>query len=184
MSTYKIDPMHSEIKFKVKHLMITNVTGDFTSFDATMESEKEDFSDAKITFEADVNSINTNQAQRDEHLKSADFFDAEQYPKLSFVSKQLKHVDGSDYKLIGDLTLRGVTKEVTLDVEFGGTMLDFYGQHKAGFEINGKISRSDFNLKWSATTEAGGIVLSDEVKLHIAVQMVEQAAQQVEVLAS
>jgi polyisoprenoid-binding protein YceI len=184
MSTYKIDPTHSEIKFKVKHLMITNVTGEFTSFDATMQSEKEDFSDAKITFEADVNSINTNQAQRDAHLKSDDFFNAEQYPKLSFVSKQLKHVDGNEYKLIGDLSIREVTKEVTLDVEFGGTMLDFYGQHKAGFEINGKINRKDFNLKWSATTEAGGIVVSDEVKLLVAVQMVEQAAQTVEALAS
>lgn len=175
MATYKIDPTHSEIKFKVKHLMITSVTGEFTSFDATMESNKEDFSDAKISFEADINSINTNQAQRDAHLKSDDFFNAEKYPKLTFISKQLKKVDDNEYQLIGDLTIRDITKEVSLNVEFGGTMLDFYGQHKAGFELNGKINRKDFGLKWSATTEAGGIVVSDEVKLQVAVQMVKQA---------
>ena len=97
MATYKIDPAHSEIKFKVKHLMITNVTGEFKSFDATMEEEKDDFSDAKISFEADVNSINTNQEQRDTHLKSDDFFNAEKFPKLTFVSKELKPVSGNSF---------------------------------------------------------------------------------------
>jgi polyisoprenoid-binding protein YceI len=174
MATYKIDPAHSEIKFKVKHLMITNVTGEFKSFDATMEAEKDDFSDAKISFEADVNSINTNQEQRDTHLKSDDFFNAERFPKLTFVSKQLKPVSGDEYKLIGDLTLRDITKEVALDVEFGGRMVDPYGQDKAGFELTGKISRSEFGLKWSAVTEAGGVVVSDEVKLLLAAQMVKQ----------
>ncbi len=174
MATYKIDPTHSEIKFKVKHLMITNVTGEFKSFDATMEAEKEDFSDAKISFEADVDSINTNQEQRDTHLKSDDFFNAEKFPKLTFKSKELKHVSGSDYKLSGDLTIRDITKEVTLDVEFGGRMVDFYGQDKAGFELTGKISRSEFGLKWSAVTEAGGVVVSDDIKLQLAAQMVKQ----------
>lgn len=174
MATYKIDPTHSEIKFKVKHLMITNVTGEFKTFDATMESDKEDFSDAKITFNADINSINTNQEQRDAHLKSDDFFNAEKYPKMTFVSKQLIPIKGNDYKLVGDLTIRDVTKEVELEVEFGGTMVDFYGQTKVGFEINGKISRHEFELKWNAVTEAGGVVVSDEVKLHLAAQMVKQ----------
>jgi polyisoprenoid-binding protein YceI len=175
MATYKIDAAHSEINFKVKHLMITNVTGNFTQFDATMEASADDFSDAKISFEADVNSINTNNEQRDGHLKSDDFFNAEQFPKLTFVSSGLQKKSDSEYALTGDLTIRNITKTVTLDVEFGGTMTDPWGQQKAGFEINGKINRKDFDLKWTATTEAGGIVVSDEVKLQLAVQMIKQA---------
>jgi polyisoprenoid-binding protein YceI len=175
MATYKIDPMHSEITFKVKHLMITNVTGSFQEFDATMESAEENFSDATINFSANVNSISTNNEQRDTHLKSADFFDAASFATLSFVSTSLVPKGGSDYVLNGDLTIKGVTKPVSLNVEFGGTMTDFYGQNKAGFEINGKINRSDFGLTWSAVTEAGGVVVSDEIKLNLAVQMVKQA---------
>ena len=175
MSTYKIDNAHSEVTFKVKHLMITNVTGSFTQFDATLEAAAADFSDAKISFEADVNSISTNNEQRDGHLKSEDFFAAEKFPKLSFVSSSFKKVNDSEYVLNGDLTIRGVTKPVQLAVEYGGTMTDPYGQVKAGFEISGKINRKDFGLVWSATTEAGGIVVSDEVKLHLAVQMIKQA---------
>ncbi|HAK11904.1 MAG TPA: hypothetical protein DCO78_07940 [Chitinophagaceae bacterium] len=175
MATYKIDAAHSEINFKVKHLMITNVTGNFTQFDATMEASADDFSDAKISFEADVNSINTNNEQRDGHLKSDDFFNAELFPKLTFVSSGLQKKSDSEYALTGDLTIRNITKTVTLDVEFGGTMTDPWGQQKAGFEISGKINRKDFDLKWTATTEAGGIVVSDEVKLQLAVQMIKQA---------
>jgi polyisoprenoid-binding protein YceI len=175
MATYKIDAAHSEINFKVKHLMITNVTGNFTQFDATMEASADDFSDAKISFEADVNSINTNNEQRDGHLKSDDFFNAEQFPKLTFVSSGLQKKSDSEYALTGDLTIRNITKTVTLDVEFGGTMTDPWGQQKAGFEISGKINRKDFDLKWTATTEAGGIVVSDEVKVQLAVQMIKQA---------
>lgn len=175
MATYKIDPMHSEITFKVKHLMITNVTGSFQQFDATMEANTEDFSDAKISFEADINSISTGNEQRDTHLKSDDFFSAEQFPKLSFTSTSFTHKGGSDYVLNGDLTIKGNTKPVSLNVEFGGRMTDFYGQDKAGFEISGKINRSEFGLTWSAVTEAGGVVVSDEIKLNLAVQMVKQA---------
>lgn len=175
MSTYKIDNAHSEVTFKVKHLMITNVTGSFTQFDATMTATTDDFSDAKISFEADVNSISTNNEQRDGHLKSEDFFAAEKFPKLSFVSSSFKKVNDSEYVLNGDLTIRGVTKPVQLAVEYGGTMTDPYGQVKAGFEISGKISRKEFGLTWTATTEAGGIVVSDDVKLNLAVQMIKQA---------
>lgn len=174
MATYKIDASHSEITFKVKHLMITNVTGSFTQFNASMQSDKEDFSDAVISFDADVNSINTNNEQRDGHLKSDDFFNAAQFPTLSFVSTSFTKLSDEQYKLAGNLTIRDVTKPVELDVEYGGTMVDPYGQTKAGFEIAGKINRKDFNLKWTATTEAGGIVVSDEVKLHLSVQMVKQ----------
>lgn len=175
MATYKIDAAHSEITFKVKHLMITNVTGNFNQFDATLEAANVDFSDASISFEADINSINTNNEQRDGHLKSDDFFAAEKFPKLSFVSTSFaKNADG-EYTLAGNLTIRDVTKPVELAVEYGGTMVDPWGQTKAGFEISGKINRKDFGLQWTATTEAGGIVVSDEVKLHLSVQMIKQA---------
>ena len=175
MSNYILDPMHSEITFKVKHLMITNVTGSFQNFSANMTAASEDFSDAAISFEATIASISTGNEQRDTHLKSEEFFDATNFPTLNFVSSALTKKAGSNYTLIGNLTLKGITKEVTLDVEFGGTMTDFYGQFKAGFEISGTINRSEFGLTWSAVTEAGGVVVSDEVKLHMAVQMIKQA---------
>ena len=175
MSNYILDPMHSEITFKVKHLMITNVTGSFQNFSASMTAASEDFSDAAISFEATIASISTGNEQRDTHLKSEEFFDATNFPTLSFVSSALTKKAGSNYTLTGNLTLKGITKEVTLDVEFGGTMTDFYGQFKAGFEISGTINRSEFGLTWSAVTEAGGVVVSDEVKLHMAVQMIKQA---------
>lgn len=175
MASYKIDAAHSEISFKVKHLMISNVNGSFKQFDATMVAEKADFSDAKISFEAAVNSISTNNDQRDEHLKSDDFFAAAQFPKITFVSTSLNLKSGDDYTLKGDLTIKGVTKPVELAVELGGNMTDFYGQNKVGFELNGKINRSDFGLTWSTVTETGGVVVSDVIKLHLAVQMIKQA---------
>jgi polyisoprenoid-binding protein YceI len=173
MATYKIDAAHSEITFKVKHLMITTVTGHFTKFDATLEAEREDFTDAKVNFEADVDSITTNNEQRDSHLKSEDFFAAEKFPKLTFTSTAFEK-DGGDYILKGNLTLRGVTKPVELAVEYGGTATDPWGQVKAGFEANGKINRKDFGLSWGAVTEAGGVVVSDEVKLSLNVQFIKQ----------
>ncbi len=175
MSTYILDPMHSEVTFKVKHLMITNVTGSFQNFSATMTAASEDFSDAAINFEADIASISTGNEQRDTHLKSEEFFDATAFPTMHFVSTALAPKAGGNYSLTGNLTLKGITKPVTLDVDFGGTMTDFYGQFKAGFEISGTINRSEFGLTWSAVTEAGGVVVSDEVKLHMAVQMIKQA---------
>jgi polyisoprenoid-binding protein YceI len=175
MATYKIDPAHSEITFKVKHLVITTVTGHFTKFDATMESSQEDFSDAKISFEADVNSISTNNEQRDAHLKGADFFHAEQNPKITFQSTSFKKKSGDEYELNGDLTIFNITKPVSLKAEHGGSVVDPWGQNKEGFEIEGKIKRSEFGLKWNAVTEAGGAVVSDEVRLVLNVQMVKQA---------
>ncbi len=175
MPTYKIDEMHSDVTFKVKHLMISTVTGSFADFDATLEAEQADFSDAKISFNADIASITTGNEQRDRHLKSEDFFDVAKYPTLTFVSTSFTKVDGSDYELAGNLTIKDVTKPVVLTVEYGGTMTDFYGQFKAGFDISGKITRSEFGLTWSAVTEAGGIVVSDDVKLNLSIQMVKQA---------
>lgn len=174
MANYKIDAAHSEIKFQVRHMMITNVTGTFLNFDATMDSQLPDFSDAKISFEADINSITTNQEQRDGHLKSADFFDAENHPKLTFISTNIEKKDEDEFKLHGNITLRGITKPITLDVEYGGTATDGYGQTKSGFELKGKINRKDFGLNWSALTEAGGLVVSDDVKLLMEIQMIKQ----------
>ncbi|BAV09375.1 Polyisoprenoid-binding protein YceI [Filimonas lacunae] len=175
MATYKIDAAHSDITFKVKHLMISTVTGSFGKFDATLVADNDDFTDAKISFEADVDSINTNNEQRDGHLKSEDFFAAGQYPKITFVSTNVVKKGDGDYAVTGDFTVRGVTKSITLDVEHAGTVVDPYGQTKAGFEATGKINRKDFGLNWSAVTEAGGIVVSDEVKLHLNVQLIKQA---------
>lgn len=174
MATWKIDASHSEITFKVKHLVISTVSGKFTEFDATVEAEKDDFSDAQVSFSAKIDSISTGNEQRDGHLKSADFFDAAGHPELSFKSTALKQVSGSDYELTGDLTIRGTTKPVTLKAEFGGIQNDFYGNTVAGFELTGKINRQDFGLTWSAVTEAGGVVVSDEVKLAVNVEMIKQ----------
>jgi len=174
MATYKIDPLHSEIKFRVKHLMISNVTGEFKTFDATVTAEAADFSDASISFEADINSISTNNEQRDGHLKSDDFFNAEQFPKLSFVSTSVEKTGDDELLVHGNLTIRDVTKPVTLKAEIGGTMVDFYGQTKVGFDVSGTIQRKDFNLSWDAVTEAGGVVVSNDVKLLLAVQFTKQ----------
>lgn len=167
MAQWKIDPMHSEINFKVKHLVVSTVTGTFTDFDATIETSKEDFSDAKFTFAANVTSINTKNEQRDGHLKSPDFFDALNYPKMTFVSKLVKRISDYEMQVVGDLTIRGTTKETTLDVLYNGTVAGFGGAQVAGFEVKGKVNRFDFGLQWNALTEAGGVVVSNEVKIEI-----------------
>ena len=170
-----IDPMHSEIQFKIKHLMITNVTGSFGLFQASVQTENEDFMRAKVSFTADVDSISTGNEQRDSHLKSADFFDAASYPKIAFVATKFETVDNDgSYELYGDLTIKDKTKNVKLEVEFGGVVQDAYGNTKAGFSINGKINRKDFGLTWSAVTETGGVVVSDEVRIACEVQLIEQ----------
>lgn len=168
--TWLIDPAHTEVLFKVKHMMISTVTGQFETFEGKAKASDKTFNDAEFTFTARTSSINTRNSQRDEHLRSADFFDAENYPELKFVSKTF---DGET--LIGDLTIKDVTKEVTLDVDFNGVAVDPYGQTKAGFELEGQISRKDFNLTWNAVTEAGSVVVSDKVKLIVAVQFTAQA---------
>lgn len=171
---WKIDPAHSEIQFKVKHLMITTVTGYFRKFDLEVETETEDFNTAtRIEFTADINTIDTNNDQRDTHLKSADFFDAANHSQLRFVGRKFES-SGDKAKLHGDLTIRGITKPITLDVELGGTVVDPYGQYKAGFEIKGKISRKEFNLLWNAVTEAGHVVASDEIRLLAEIQLIKQ----------
>lgn len=174
-TTWVIDPMHSEVQFKVKHLMVSTVTGQFSQFDGQLVMDGDDFSDAKITFSADVASISTGNEQRDGHLKSAEFFDAEQFPKLTFESTGMTKTGDDMYDLAGHLTMHGVTKPVTLKVEYGGQMVDFYGNTKAGFEVTGAIKRKEFGLTWDGVTEAGGVVVSDDVKLILNIQVAKQA---------
>ena len=169
-----IDPVHSDIMFKVRHMMITNVSGVFGQFNGIMHSSAADFSDADISFEAEVSSINTRNDQRDEHLKSADFFDVANHPKLTFKSTGLKKVSDNAYELEGDLSLKGITKNLKLDVEFNGVVIDPWGQVKAGFEMNGIIKRADYGLLWNAQSEDGSVVLSEDVRLQITVQMIKQ----------
>ncbi len=172
-TTWSIDPSHSDVQFKVKHLVISTVTGNFANFTGTVVAEDENFENASVNFEADINSISTGNEQRDGHLKSDDFFSADKFPKLTFKSTSLKKVSNEVFKISGDLTIRDVTKTVDLDVEFGGIMKDPYGNIKAGFAVAGKINRKDFGLAWSAVTEAGGVVVSDEVRLIADVQFVK-----------
>lgn len=165
---WAIDPTHSEVSFKVKHLVISTVTGYFRKFEGSAESTSDDFNGAKVSFTADINSIDTNQSDRDGHLKSDDFFNAEKFPKMSFSGI----LEGSTLK--GDLTIRDITKTVTMDVDFGGVAGDPYGNTKAGFEIEGKISRKEFGLMWNAVTEAGSVVVSDQVRIILSIQLVKQ----------
>lgn len=171
--TWAIDEAHSEIHFKVKHMMVSTVTGSFDDFEGSVKSEEDSFEGSEIQFSAKTASINTRNADRDNHLKSDDFFNAETYPELQFASSSMEKVSEDEYVVRGELTIRDVTKEVTLNVVHEGTAIDPYGQNKAGFEITGKINRKDFNLKWSAVTEAGSVVVSDEVRLALNVQLVE-----------
>jgi polyisoprenoid-binding protein YceI len=178
MSLWKIDPVHSEVNFKVKHLVVSTVTGHFDKFLATVEAEKKDFSDAKIQFEAEINSINTKNEQRDGHLKSPDFFDAATYPKMSFVSKSVKPVSDYELRVVGDLTMRGVTKEIALEVIYNGVVAGFGGTQVAGFEIRTKLNRFDFGLQWNALTEVGGVAVGNEVRIEILAEFnkVQEAA--------
>ena len=174
ITKWSIDPMHSEVQFKVKHLVISTVSGFFRSFEGSMETETDDFENAAINFALNIDSIDTNQTQRDEHLKSAEFFDAAQYPQITFKSTSFTKTDDEEYKLVGDLTIKGVTKQVTLDAEFGGSTDDFYGNTKAGFEVTGKINRKEFGLTWDGVTEAGSIVVGEDIKLLINIQFAKQ----------
>ncbi|KXO01150.1 hypothetical protein LS48_01380 [Aequorivita aquimaris] len=168
-TNWSVDTAHSEIEFKVKHMMISTVTGSFSDFDASIEAADDSFKNAKFRFSAKIDSISTKNKDRDTHLKSDDFFNAEKFPKLTFESKSF---DGE--KMVGDMTIRDVTKEITLDVDFNGIAVDPYGQTKAGFEATGTINRKDFNLNWNAVTEAGSIVVSDKVRLIANLQFIKQ----------
>ncbi|MGF1534630.1 MAG: YceI family protein [Bernardetiaceae bacterium] len=169
-----IDPTHSEVYFKVKHMMVSTVTGSFASFEGSLSADGEGFEGASVSFSAEVASLYTNNAQRDEHLKSADFFDAANHPQLSFASTAFKATGEDTYTLSGILSIRGIEKPVSLNVVHHGTAVDPYGQTKAGFEITGTILRKDFGLAWDAVTEAGNVVVSNEVRLSLNVQLTKQ----------
>jgi polyisoprenoid-binding protein YceI len=169
-----LDPSHSEVEFKVKHMMISNVSGKFTKFDATVETEGEDFMTAKATFTAYIDSINTGSDQRDGHLKSADFFDAGNFPQLKFVASKYENVDNDgSYEVWGDLTIHGITRNVKLDAEFGGVIKDPWGNTRAGISVNGKVNRKDFGLTWHGVTETGSLIVSDDVRIHINLEFVK-----------
>jgi polyisoprenoid-binding protein YceI len=178
MSTtnWALDPSHSEIQFKVKHLLISTVSGDFKKFDASAETNGDDFTTAKIQFSADIDSISTNNEQRDAHLKNGDFFDAGTHPKLSFVSDHLQKVDDEVYNLHGKLTMRGVTKEVTFKAEFGGSTTDPWGNTRVGFEISGKIDRTDYGVSFGMVSETGGLLLGNDVKIFANTEFVKKQA--------
>ncbi|WP_291048479.1 YceI family protein [Empedobacter sp. UBA1574] len=158
---WNLDPSHSEVQFKVKHMVISTVTGNFDHFNADVEANSDDFSDAKFEFDAKVDSINTKNADRDGHLKSADFFAAEQFPEMKFESTS----GIQNGKINGTLEIRGEKQPITLNADFGGVITDPWGLERAGFEFSGEINRKDYGLGWSQVTEAGGLVVSDKVKL-------------------
>ena len=173
-TVWAIDPSHSELLFKVKHLMITNVKGEFRNFNASVESIGNDFSKARVTATVDADSIYTNNTDRDTHLRSGDFFDVETHKEITFEGTAFNKLDEENYQLKGNLTIKGVTKEISLDVEYGGLAKDPWGNEKAGFSISGKISRKDWGLNWNAALEAGGVMVSDEVRINGEVQFVKQ----------
>lgn len=164
-SKWSFDKAHSKVSFNVEHLVISEVTGQFQTFDGTVTSSSDNFVGGDIEFTIDVASIDTDNERRDGHLKSDDFFNAEKFPKITFKGKSLKQIDGKNYQLTGDLTIRDVTKEVVLDVRYGGTVTDPYGNVKAGFKVTGNINRFDYNLKWNAALESGGLVVGENVEI-------------------
>lgn len=167
-----LDPAHSELVFRVKHLMITNVKGEFRKFSAVLEGEE--FTKAKINVTIDATSISTNDDQRDGHLKSADFFDVENHKEISFEGTSFIKLNKEKYVLKGILTIKGIGKEVTLDVEFSGINKDPWGNEKAGFSVSGKINRKDWGLNWNAALETGGVLVSDEVRISSEIQIVKE----------
>jgi len=176
MALWKIDSAHSEVNFKVKHLVVSTVTGHFSKFDAALEALADDFSNAQVTFEAEVGSINTKNEQRDAHLKSPDFFDSKKYPRITFASTSVRRISDHELQVAGNLTMRGVTKKITLEAVYNGTVTGFQGTQVAGFEIRTRLNRFDFGLQWNALTEAGGVVVGNEVSIEILAEFTKALA--------
>jgi polyisoprenoid-binding protein YceI len=173
LTKWAIDPTHSKVGFKVKHLMISNVQGNFKEFSADVQTSGNDFSTASVSFTLKTASVDTEMPDRDAHLKSPDFFESEKYPDLTFKGTSLKDLGDDIYELSGLLTIKDVTKPVKLSVEFGGVMSDPWGNVKAGFSINGKINRKDWGLIWNAGLEAGGVLVGEEVKIICDIELVK-----------
>ncbi|WP_437918487.1 YceI family protein [Sphingobacterium sp. LRF_L2] len=172
MATWNLDKAHSELEFKVKHMMISSVKGQFQDFEVTVNGSSPDLSQAQVNVEIKTNSITTKNEPRDQHLKSEEFFNASSYPDITFKSTEIKKVDEDEFTLLGDLTIKGVTKPTVFTAEFGGLAKDPWGNKKAGYTISGKINRQDFGLTWNAALETGGVMVSEEVKFHADVQFV------------
>jgi polyisoprenoid-binding protein YceI len=171
---WNFDDSHTNVGFEVDHMLITTVEGEFNKYEGTVTTDGESFKDAKINFTIDVASINTDNEKRDNHLKSDDFFNAEKFPKITFKGKSMEQVEGNDWKLVGDLTIRDVTKEVELDVDFKGQVQGPWGNTRVGFDISGVINRFDYNLKWNKVLEAGGLVVGEDVTINIDVQLIKE----------
>ncbi|MCI3922264.1 YceI family protein [Paenibacillus sp. TRM 82003] len=175
LNKWAVDPTHSSVDFSIKHMMISKVKGSFTSFDASIEADPADLTTANISFSVDLGSVNTNNADRDNHLKSGDFFGIEENPKMTFVAKSVTKTDDGEYDVTGDLSLHGVTRSETFKVVFEGEGKDPWGNQKAGFSATGSIKRSDYGLTWNAALETGGFLVGDDVKVSIELQAVKQA---------
>jgi len=169
-----LDPTHSEIGFKIKHLMITNVSGNFNKFEVSVKTDGDDFSNAQISANVDVASINTNNSQRDEHLRNADFFEADKYPYITFKSTRIQKIDEENFHLLGELTIKETTRPVKLVLEYGGVSKDPYGNVKAGFSLAGKINRHNFGVSYNAVLETGGVALGEDIKINGEIQLVKQ----------
>ncbi len=174
LTTWSIDPAHSHVEFAVRHLMISTVKGRFTGVRGTVRSHDADPAKGDVDIAIDVASIDTREAQRDTHLRSGDFFEAEKFPTITFKSRRIDNVQGDAFRLVGDLTIRGVTREVALDVTSEGRGKDPWGGERAGFSATTKIKRSDFGLTWNQLLETGGVAVGDDVKISIDVELVKQ----------
>ncbi|MCH8940933.1 MAG: YceI family protein [Bacteroidetes bacterium] len=173
-TTWNIDPVHSKIGFRVRHLIISEVEGRFKSFEGSVTTDKEDFNGSKIVFSLDARSVLTDNTRRDNDLKSANFFDAEEYPEITFKSTSFEKVEGNKYKLEGNFTIKGITNHIIMDVIYGGTIKDPWGNMRAGFKITGKINRFDYNLKWNKLLEAGGAVVGKEITITCNIEVIKQ----------
>ncbi len=172
-TNWTFDKSHSKIQFDISHMVISEVSGQFQDYEGNVKAKKADFSDAKIDFLIDAKSIDTDDEKRDGHLISADFFDVAKYPKIIFKSKSMKKIKGNNYKLTGNFTMHGVTKEITLDAKYGGTVKDPYGNIKAGFKITGTINRTNFGLKYNSVMDSGGLMIGEEVAIICKVELLK-----------
>jgi polyisoprenoid-binding protein YceI len=172
-AAWSVDTTHTKMQFSARHMVISEVTGHFNNFDIKVDNASDDFTEADIEVSIDVNSIETGNKDRENHLKSADFFDAEKFDKITFKSTSIKKIDDEKYKLIGDFTIRDITKPIELDVTYGGTIKDPYGKTRAGFRVEGTVNRFDYNLKWNALMETGGAIVGKNIKLSCDVELVK-----------
>ncbi|MEK4487479.1 YceI family protein [Psychrobacillus sp. FSL H8-0484] len=171
MTKFNLDAAHSSIDFSVKHMMVSKVKGSFTNFTAELEGNAEDLNGATISFDIDVKSINTNSEDRDNHLRSGDFFDVESFPSIKFVATDIKKTDDGEYDVTGDITIKDVTKSVTFEAEYGGKGTNPWGQEVVAFSADTKINRKDFGLVWNQALETGGVLVGEDIKISVELEL-------------